>query len=356
MSDTIAAHGRADLGSADLGSADLGSAVGNRAARESRDARQDGTAAAAVAAWDAPDGRRLLQLALGASWLLDAVLQGQSSMFTRAFARMLADSASGNPAFVASPITWSAHIIGHHVAAANLVFATVQLLLALGIALRPTVKIALAASVAWSLAVWWLGEGLGSVLTGNASPVSGAPGAVIIYALLGVLLWPARTDRPAAFAAGRSVGAPTARVLWLVLWGSLSFLSLQQAVRSPRGLSSMISGMAAGEPGWLAVTDTRVGALLARHGLAASIVLAVTLGVIAAGVYLPTRAARAAIVLAVFVALAIWVAEALGGVLTGSGTDPGSGPLLALLAVAYWPSGAVAGPAAAGRDVRRAVR
>ena len=376
MSDTIAAHGRADLGSADLGSANLGSAdlgsadrgsadlgsadrgsaVGNRAARESRDARQDGTAAAAVAAWDAPDGRRLLQLALGTSWLLDAVLQGQSFMFTRAFARMLADSASGNPAFVASPITWSAHIIGHHVAAANLVFATVQLLLALGIALRPTVKIALAASVAWSLAVWWLGEGLGSVLTGNASPVSGAPGAVIIYALLAVLLWPTRTDRPAAFAAGRSVGAPTARVLWLVLWGSLSFLSLQQAVSSPRGLSSMISGMAAGEPGWLAVTDTRVGALLGRHGLAASIVLAVTLGVIAAGVYLPTRAARAAIVLAVFVALAIWVAEALGGVLTGSGTDPGSGPLLALLAVAYWPSGAVAGPAAAGRDVRRAVR
>ena len=45
-----------------------------------------------------------------------------------------------------------------------------------------TVKIALGTSVVWSLAVWWLGEGLGSVLIGGASPVEGAPGAAIIYA------------------------------------------------------------------------------------------------------------------------------------------------------------------------------
>jgi hypothetical protein len=34
---------------------------------------------------------------------------------------------------------------------------------------------------------------------------------------------------------------------------------------------------------------------------------------------------------------AIWIAEGLGGILTGGGTDPNSGPLLALLALAYWP-------------------
>jgi hypothetical protein len=208
---------------------------------------------------------------LGGIWLLDAVLQYQSFMFTRAFARMLAASADGNPVIVAAPITWSARIIGQHAVAANSVFATVQLLLALGIALRPTVKIALGASVAWSLAIWWLGEGLGSVLAGNASPVSGAPGAVIIYALLAILLWPAGTDRPATFAAGRFVGRPAARALWLVLWGSLAWFSIQPEVRSPRGLSSMISGAAAGEPGWLAAIDLRVGTLLDHHGLAASI-------------------------------------------------------------------------------------
>jgi hypothetical protein len=31
------------------------------------------------------------------------------------------------------------------------------------------------------------------------------------------------------------------------------------------------------------------------------------------------------------------VGENFGGMFTGSGTDPNSGPLLALLAVTYWP-------------------
>ena len=64
--------------------------------------------------------------------------------------------------------------------AADAAFAVIQLLIGLGIAVRPTVKAALAASIVWSLAVWWLGEGLGGLLNGTAS----APGAVILYALL----------------------------------------------------------------------------------------------------------------------------------------------------------------------------
>ena len=46
----------------------------------------------------------------------------------------------------------------------NAIFATIQVALGLGIAWRPTVRLALAASVLWSLAVWFLGEGLGGVL------------------------------------------------------------------------------------------------------------------------------------------------------------------------------------------------
>ena len=43
------------------------------------------------------------------------------------------------------------------------------------------------------------------------------------------------------------------------------------------------------------------------------------------------------------VAAVIWVfGQALGGILTGVGTDPNSGPLLALLALAYWPAAGAA--------------
>jgi len=100
--------------------------------------------------------------------------------------------------------------------------------------------------------------------------------------------------------------------------------------------------MADGEPQWLASTDSYLAGLLSHRGLAASVVLAAILLVIAVGVYLPPRAARATLILAVVVAAALWTAEALGEMFTGTGTDPNTGPLLALLAVAYWPARATA--------------
>ncbi|HYZ54879.1 MAG TPA: hypothetical protein VE733_15435 [Streptosporangiaceae bacterium] len=301
---------------------------------------------AANATWEVPDIRRVLQLVLAAVWLLDGVLQYQSFMFTKAFGQMLAATALGNPAVVARPITWNAGLIEHHGVPLNTIFATVQLLLALGIAWRPTVRPALAASIAWSLGVWWFGEGLGGVLNGAANPVSGAPGAVILYALLAVLLWPAdRGGRPALFTAARPLGARAARALWLVLWASLAYFALLPANRAPQALHDMIAGMADGEPGWLAAIDRHAASLLAHQGLAASIVLAIALAVIAAGVYLPAPAARATLILAIVVAALIWVVgEAFGMIFTGGGTDPNSGPLLALLALAYWPARTMAAP------------
>jgi hypothetical protein len=285
----------------------------------------------------APDARRKLQLALAALWLLDAVLQFQSMMFTRSFPAMLAESADQNPAIVAGPVNWSARLIEAHLAPANAVFAVIQLLLALGIAWRPTVKLALGASIAWAVAVWWLGEGLGLVLTGAASPADGAPGAAIIYALLAVLLWPG-ADRRASFVAGRAIGVPVARLLWFVLWGSLAYLALQPAVRAPQALSRALSAAASGQPGWLAWIDSRAAALIGSHGLVASVVLAVAFVIVAGGVFLAPRLARAVLILAIVVAAASWLAEGLGGIWSGMATDPETGPLLALVALAYWPA------------------
>jgi hypothetical protein len=285
------------------------------------------------------DARRALQLILAGIWLLDALLQYQSVMFTKAFSQMLAESAGGNPSAIARPVTWDATLVGHHLVLLNTVFATIQLLLGLGIAFRPTVRLALAASVAWSLGVWWFGEGLGGVLNGGASPVNGAPGAVILYALLAVLLWPADRAAAAPFVAARAVGARVARALWLVLWLSQAYFALTPANRAPQALNGMIAGMESGEPGWLAGIDRGAAALVARQGLAASIVLAVALVLIAAAVYLAERAARAGLVLAIVVAAVIWVAgQDLGMILAGGATDPNTGPLLIVLAVAYWPA------------------
>ncbi len=140
------------------------------------------------------------------------------------------------------------------------------------------------------------------------------------------------------FVAGRAVSRRIAQALWLVLWASLAFLAVEPASRAPRAVSGMIAAMASGQPGWLAWTDTHAARTLGSHGLLAAIVLAAALAVVALGTYLPVRAARATIVLAIVLAALIWLAEGMGGIFTGSGTDPNSGPLLALLALAFWPA------------------
>jgi hypothetical protein len=286
------------------------------------------------------DARRALQLGLAGIWLLDGLLQYQPFMYTKAFAQMLGGTADGNPSVIARPITWDATLVGHHLVLLNTIFATVQLLLGLGIAFRPTVRVALAASIAWSFAVWWFGEGLGGVLNGGADPLNGAPGAVIIYALIAVLLWPA--DRPGAqapFVAARAVGVHVAKALWVVFWLSQAYFVLTPDNRAPQAANGMIADMNSGEPGWLAALMRGAASLVANQGLATSIAFAVAFVLIAVGVYLPAAAAKATLVLAIVVAAVIWVfVQAFGGILASGATDPNSGLLLALLALAYWPT------------------
>jgi len=149
--------------------------------------------------------------------------------------------------------------------------------------------------------------------------------------------------------AARSAGRRVALGSWLVVWLGLAVLALLPASRAPQAISGTISEMASGEPAWLAWVDNHLASALAGRGLPASIVLTVVLVSVALGIFLPAPARRAVTVLAVAVAAVIWLAQGMGAMLTGSGTDPNSGPLLALLALAFWPLAAPSGAAAPPR-------
>jgi hypothetical protein len=295
--------------------------------------------------------RRALQVALGLIWIADAALQYQPAMFTPAFAhQVLAPAAMANPHQIAGVVTATAQLVSAHPAPLNTVFATIQLILGIGLLYRGATRAALAGTIAWSLAVWWLGEGLGGLLTGTATPLTGAPGAAVLYALVAVLAWPAREHsrpgprrhpgphRPAA----RAVAAASplrrwARLPWLVLWASYAYLTFQPATRSPGALHAIISAQASGEPGWLAAADHATAAATAGHGTLIAVVLAGLFLLIGAGIWHPATT-RPALLLAAVTAAVIWIMpENLGGILTGLGTDLSTGPLLILLTLAYWP-------------------
>jgi hypothetical protein len=283
-----------------------------------------------------PQARRALQIALGVVWLLAAALQFQPFMFGRGFAlEILKPTADGNPSLVAQPVLWSAHVVLAQPQLWNTIFALTQLLLALGLFWRRSVKLALAGTVAWSLIVWWLGEGLGGVLAGSAAPLMGAPGAVILYALLALLLWP-KADDTGRSLAETSILSRVAPFAWLLLWGSEAYFALLPANDSPAALNGMLAGMADGEPGPIAALDRMLARLAADHsflgpGLGALYALC------ALAVLLPPRLAKPLYLLSMTLAALTWLGQDFGGILTGQGTDPNSGPLLFLLALAYWP-------------------
>ncbi len=135
------------------------------------------------------------------------------------------------------------------------------------------------------------------------------------------------------------MGRRIAQASWLAVWLGLAVLALLPASRA---IGSAIADTTPGEPAWLAWIDTHAASALTRHGLLAAIVLAAAFVIVALGTFLPRRPARAAIILAVVVAAVLWLAQGLGGILTGSATDPNTGPLLALLALAFWPLSAPA--------------
>jgi hypothetical protein len=285
---------------------------------------------------------RSLRAALGLIWLADGVLQLQPFMFTRSFVtEIIAPNTAGQPGFVAWPITVAEHLIEPRVALFNAFAAALQILIGLGILYRPTVRIALLGSIGWALSVWWIGEGLGGLFTPAASPFTGAPGAALLYVLASLIIWP-RTSRqaPRSWQAGRHLeggilGKRGALVAWAILWlGSAALWLLpanrttdavhDQIAHAPSGASSLSSIQAS-----LAATTEGHGAIIAIAGatLSAAIGLAALLN----------RWKEPSVALTVVLALIYFVAgQGMGGILTGTGTDPGTGPLLVWLALAIY--------------------
>jgi hypothetical protein len=280
------------------------------------------------------------RLVLATLWLLDAVLQLQPFFFApgaSGFSGMLKGLTPGNPSWVAHSLTWNATVVGHDPVLTNTVFALVQFLIGFGMVWRRTCKPALVLSIVWALGVWWFGEGAGGIFHGAASPLGGGPGAVLFYALLAVLVWPsAGHDWP--FVAARTLGAPLARRLWATTWLLLAVLSVVGSGRSPRALAGFVAILDHGQPGWLEGIDRSSRSLLLHDGAAVAIALGCVCLVIAVSVYLPARATRLAMTLAIVVFTAIWIAvENVGGILAGGATDPNSGPLVILLILTFWP-------------------
>jgi hypothetical protein len=266
----------------------------------------------------------VIQTVLGLVWLLDGALQFQTFMYSKGFIQVITGTAAGQPYWLASSIKWAAHSFQSNITVFNTLSALTQVIIGLGLLYRPTVKGALAMSFAWSLIVWWSGEAFGLLFSNTASPLTGAPGAVLLYAVIGLLVWP--TERP-----GGLLGPRGARTTWAALWLVMAWLWLLAPNSTANATASAISNAPSGA-GWLSSIQHSVASAAAGHGLPIALVLAgvsAAIGVTVAMNWHP----RTFLSLGIVLSLAYWLLpQGFGGILTGSGTDPNAGPLFILLA------------------------
>lgn len=283
---------------------------------------------------------RGVQIALGVVWLLDGLFQFKSFMFTHGIVKEVFEPAMhGQPAFIGEPMRTLDDFYGRDLTLWNTLSGEIQV--AIGLALicsRRLVKPALAVSFAWAIYVWWFGEGFGG-LTSNTlpAPLMGAPGAVILYAIIGLLVWPTGRREGRSPAALGPLGDRGGLYLWSGLWAISAGLWLANVNRAKEATHGMIVEMAEASPHWLAKIQDSLAKHTVGHGTTIAIVLAIVSLAVALAVWTPLR--WPALAVGIVLSLAYWLyGQDLGGPFWSEGaTDFNAGPLFVLFAVALFP-------------------
>ena len=305
--------------------------------------------AIAAGRWREPRARRLLRIGFGVLWLFDGILQAQPQMAGGLADQVIQPSAASSPGWVRQLVNFGVTSWDYHPvqAAAAAVWIQAGIGLWMIIAVRGrSARLAGLAGAAWGLVVWVFGEAFGGIFAPGLTVLFGAPGAVLVYVVAGVLLaLPQRawdTPRP-----GRLILAGTGAfflgMALLQAWPGRGFWQgTDTAHGGPGSLAAMIKTMAdTSQPRALATTVSWFGDFTAAHGFAVNLVAVIALTVIgaslvAAAVRADVRLARAAVLLGAVFCLATWVLVEDLGFFGGLGTDPNSMiPLVLLLTAGY---------------------
>jgi hypothetical protein len=282
--------------------------------------------------------RRFLQQILGILWLLDGLLQLQPSMFTQNFVNgIMLPTIEGQPGPIAAILRMNIQLVSQHIVLANLGILIVQVTVGICLLSGRFLRLALLASVGWSLLVWFGGEGMGMILTGQASVLTGAPGAVLLYAVLGLAAYPRSGSSFESVLSRQRL-----RLVLVGFWVLTALLQMQSFWWQSQQISQVIAGNE--QPGTLggAIFDNTF-AWLARLTAGGELylnsgVIIMSIGLAAALLLVRPERIRLVLCASITVSLVLWWStQAFGLLLSGTATDPNSAPLLVVLALACWP-------------------
>jgi hypothetical protein len=295
--------------------------------------------------------RKALQRILGVLWLIDGLLQLQPQMFTMNMVNgIMRPMLQGQPGLFEPSLQFIVNQTTLHLIEVNLLIAVVQILLGLGFLLLSDrwVKELVFASIVWAFIVWYGGEGMSMLLTGQASILTGAPGAVLLYPLLGLAVYPHKQSAAASKGATRKAGDDgllSRKYLRWVLAGFWCFAALLQLQPNwwQQGQISQAIGAMVGQGGLNSVLVDPV--LQHISNATANIETPLNIGLIvvflAIGIGLAVvkeEQVHPFLIASITASVVFWYfSEAFGMILTGMATDFNSGLLVVIMALACWP-------------------
>lgn len=295
--------------------------------------------------------RKTLQRILGVLWLIDGLLQLQPQMFTMNMVNgIMKPMLQGQPGLFEPSLQFIVTQTTLHLTAVNLLIAIVQILLGLGFLFLTGdwVKWLVFTSIVWAFIVWYGGEGMNMLLTGTASILSGAPGAVLLYPLLGLAVIPRQQSNAASESATRKAGDDgllSRRILRYILAGFWCFAALLQLQPNwwQDGQISQAIGAMVGQGGLNSVLVdpvlTQISNATANIEIPLNIALIVVFLAIGIGLaVVKDEHVLPFLIASIIVSVLFWYfSEAFGMILTGMATDFNSGLLVVLIALACWP-------------------
>jgi hypothetical protein len=172
------------------------------------------------------------------------------------------------------------------------------------------------------------------LLTGGASPLTGAPGAALLYVAAGLVCWP-REPRAGSKRGGRVPALlpdRRARIAWSAIWLGCALLWLLPANDRAGAVHDAIAGAPSGA-GWLSRLLDAAATATSGQGTMIAIVLAVASATIGIAILYGWRP-QAFLAMQIGLLGLYWVlGQGLGGIFTGQATDVGTAPPMILLAL-----------------------
>ncbi len=288
-------------------------------------------------------GRWLLRVGFGVLWIFDGILQAQPKMAAGLPSLVIEPTAASSPTWVQHQVNWGGTIWSYHPIQAGAASVWIQV----GIGAWLIVsgrgrwsRLAGAVSVGWGLIVWVFGESFGGIFAPGLSWLTGAPGAVLLYAVAGALIaLPESTWRSPRIGRLLLAGLGIFFIGMAVLqaWPGRGFW--QGTVRGqPGSMTAMVQSMVStSQPHFLSALLSSFGSFVAGHGFAVNLAVVIVLAALGA-IFLTARPrlVRYAVWFGVVFCLADWVLFQDLGFLGGTGTDPNSMiPMVLLLSAGY---------------------